>query len=145
MTISHLSVLPLGSGLAIRSLLRPFQVIRAIRVTRGVMAGQREINANFSGNRMYACPNRVQDRPCFSDGPISQRSYVDRAVDLIHYPYFREALKNERARSAGVQIGTRYANLSPGISLWILAAICATNCQVDSPSKPASRFVTLTK
>lgn len=76
------------------------------------MAGQREINANFSGNRLYACPNRVRDRPCFSDGPISQRSYGDRTVDLIHYPYSREASKNERACSASVQIGTCYANLS---------------------------------
>lgn len=63
-----------------RSLSRPFRVIRSIRLTRGAMVGQREINANFSGNRLYACLNRVRDRPCFSGGPIFQRSYVGASI-----------------------------------------------------------------
>jgi len=75
MTISRLSViLAPGSGLAIVPFRVHFKLFVLFDLLRGVMVGQREINANFSGNRLYACPNRVRDGPCFSDGPISLRS-----------------------------------------------------------------------
>lgn len=65
-----------------------------------MVVGQREINANFSGNRLYACPNRVRVGPRFSYGPISQRSYRKPSIDLIHYPYSRQVSKNEGTLSA---------------------------------------------
>lgn len=104
MTISRLSVLPLGSGLAIVLFRVHFKLFD---LCAAVMVGQREINANFSGNRLYACPNRVRDRPVlfrrFHFSAFLRRP----SIDLIHYPYSREASKNERARSAGVQVERR--------------------------------------
>jgi len=49
--LPDLSVVPAGSGLAIGPFATSISV-RDIRLTGGVMAGQREINANFPGNRL---------------------------------------------------------------------------------------------
>jgi len=77
--LSSFSELPLGSGLAIVLFRVHFKLFDLYAV---VMVGQREINANFSGNRLYACPNRVRDRPVFRRSHFSAFLYVDTGASI---------------------------------------------------------------
>jgi len=51
------------------------------------MAGQREINANFPGERLPRVLNVPQDAPYFSAFAFPRIS----SADPIRYPYFRMA------------------------------------------------------